>query len=194
MFVQFRSSFSNLISFKSIKVLTSIAAVLVLRLPVAGAQVVSQDSTHSLDSATVMKSLSDTTLRVADTLSSMPDTNLVGGNDTTSTKRDTVAARKDTLNIITSEAGANTVPGFRVQVSSTQNLLEAISTESLADSLLPNYNVYIVYDAPYYKVRVGDFRSRYDADRAITYVISHGFPDAWPVPDNVFRNPKDRKQ
>ncbi len=142
--------------------------------------------------------MADSIIRAEDTLLLMnhakASTRSDTASDTTVSRLDTVSTPKDTLNIITSEADANTVPGFRVQLSSTQDLLQAVSTESLADSLLPNYDVYIVYDAPYYKVRIGDFRSRYEADRAVTYVAGHGFPDAWPVPDNVFRNPLPRKQ
>ena len=115
------------------------------------------------------------------------------------TLMDTIAAppagtpsRKDTLDIITSEEGSNTVPGFRVQLMSTQNLSEAMDARARADSLLSDYDVYIIYDAPYYKIRAGDFRARYDASQAAGYIASHGFPDAWSVPDNVFRNPQKK--
>ena len=110
-------------------------------------------------------------------------------SDTTGAKSDTIAAKKDTLQILTSAAGYNTIPGFRVQILTTQDLPEAISMKAKADSLLPSYNIYIVYDSPYYKVRVGDFRARYEANQAVNYIASHGFPNAWSVPDNVFRNP-----
>ena len=126
------------------------------------------------------------TLVVRDTLSNKLDTLVM---DTSAVRADTLAAKRDTLDIITSEAGLNTLPGFRVQLMSTQNLLEAISAKAKADSLLKDYNVYIVYDSPYYKLRVGDFHARYEANRAVNYIVDHGFPDAWPVPDNIFRNP-----
>lgn len=109
--------------------------------------------------------------------------------DTSALSLDTLAAAIDTMNIITSEAGINTIPGFRVQLLSTQNILRAITAKTKADSLLKNYNVYIVYDSPYYKVRVGDFRARYEANRAVNYISDHGFPDAWSVPDNIYRRP-----
>ncbi len=126
------------------------------------------------------------TLVIRDTLSNKLDTLVL---DTSAVRADSLAAKRDTLDIITSEAGLNTLPGFRVQLMSTQNLLEAISAKAKADSLLKDYNVYIVYDSPYYKLRVGDFHARYEANRAVNYIVDHGFPDAWPVPDNIFRNP-----
>lgn len=137
----------------------------------------------------------DTSGKKADTLSSAQDTtrktsdSLALKPDTTMRRKDTVAVKKDTLQILTSSAGYNTVPGFRVQVLTTQTLNKAIEVKAKADSLLPNYNVYIVYDSPYYKVRVGDFRARYEANQAVPFIAEHGFPNAWLVPDNVFRNP-----
>ena len=101
---------------------------------------------------------------------------------------DTSVVRKDTLDIITSEETSNTIPGFRVQLMSTQSLSEAMGVRARANSLLSDYNIYIIYDSPYYKIRAGDFRSRYDASQAADYIASHGFPDAWSVPDNVFRD------
>lgn len=123
-----------------------------------------------------------------DELQSPSDTAL-DRQDTTGIKKDTLSVRKDTLDIITGEASFNTIPGFRVQLTSTQDLLEAIDARSKADTLLNNYDVYIIYDSPYYKVRAGDFRTRYEASQAANYIASHGFPDAWSVPDNVLKNP-----
>ena len=142
-----------------------------------------------------VKIVRDTTAPGNDSLTSAKDTanvaadSLANLSDTTGAKSDTVAAKKDTLQILTSTASYNTTPGFRVQILTTQNLTEAIAMKAKADSLLPNYNIYIVYDSPYYKVRVGDFRARYEANQAVSYIANHGFPNAWSVPDNVFRNP-----
>ncbi len=118
-----------------------------------------------------------------DTLSSEVDT-LRNHQDTT------VATRKDTLDIIIGTEGLNTIAGFRVQIGSTQDLSEAIDERAEAETILTGYNIYIVYDSPYYKVRAGDFRARYDAAQAANYINTHGFTGAWIVPDNVFKNPK----
>ncbi len=140
----------------------------------------------------------DTSGHGADTLSSgrnslrNAEDTLAVSPDTSMHKKDTIAVKKDTLEILTSNASYDTVPGFRVQILTTQSLNKAITVKTKADSLLSNYNVYIVYDSPYYKVRVGNFRARYEANQAIPYVADHGFPNAWLVPDNVFRNPAHR--
>ena len=103
--------------------------------------------------------------------------------------KDTVSTRKDTLDIIVSTEGLNTIPGFRVQIGSTQNLSEAMDRRAKAENLLADYNIYLIYDSPYYKVRAGDFKGRYDASQAANFISGHGFPGAWVVPDNVFKNP-----
>ncbi len=140
---------------------------------------------------TVKPSASSAGISVTITRDSSADKNDTLGvaQDTTGNGEDTLSAKKDTLEILTSNASYDTVPGFRVQLMSTQNLSEAIGAKANADSLLSGYNVYIVYDSPYYKVRVGDFRARYEANQAVAYITGHGFPNAWAVPDNVFRNP-----
>ncbi len=149
----------------------------------AAAQTTKADSTAR---ASASVGISVTVIR--DTTSSRIDS-LTGGKDTAGTLRDTVAAKKDTLEILNSNTNYDTVPGFRVQLLTTQSLSEAIGMKAKADSLLSNFNIYIVYDSPYYKVRVGDFRARYEANQAVTFITDHGFPNAWSVPDNVFRNP-----
>ncbi|MGO9480241.1 MAG: SPOR domain-containing protein [Candidatus Kryptoniota bacterium] len=158
------------------------------------------ESSRNPDSSIVMESVDpairahDSTNR--DTLTILRDT-LGNPIDTIAARKDTLSAPvigtpvpKDTLDIISSDAAFNTMPGFRVQLMSTQNLSDAIDARAEADSLLSSYNVYIIYDSPYYKVRAGDFRVRYDATQAADYMASHGFPNAWLVPDNVFKDPQ----
>ncbi len=141
-----------------------------------------------------MKSNSDSTReQIANDSLRIPSDTVLNHRDTTAIKEDTLSMRKDTLDIITNEANFNTIPGFRVQLTSTPILDDAIDARNEADTLLTSYSVYIIYDSPYYKVRAGDFRTKYEASQAANYIASHGFPDAWSVPDNVFRNPPKKK-
>ncbi len=153
----------------------------------AAGQTASGDTTSAKQSASASASI---IVKIVSDSTTVRNDSLTGSQDTAREKKDTVAAKKDTLEIITSSGSYNTVPGFRIQLLTTQNLSEAIGMKAKADSLLANYNIYIVYDSPYYKVRVGDFRARYEANQAIGYIADHGFPNAWSVPDNVFRNPQ----
>ena len=79
------------------------------------------------------------------------------------------------------------VTGFRVQVSFTDNIEQANKIKDDLSSLLANQPVYVVFESPYYKVRVGDFLSRPDANITLKTLIDRGYKDAWIVPDKVMK-------
>jgi len=82
-----------------------------------------------------------------------------------------------------------TIPGFRIQILFTQDIDQANQNRDSVAALLPEEWAYIVYDAPYYKVRVGNFQDRIAANPLLKRLISLGYGDAWIVPDYVIKNP-----
>lgn len=62
------------------------------------------------------------------------------------------------------------VVGFRVQVFSDNNSRtaksEARSKSKAINDAIPHYRTYVTYDAPYWRLKVGDFRTRTDAEEA----------------------------
>ncbi len=89
-------------------------------------------------------------------------------------------------------AEPETVQGFRIQVFSSNNYDEAIALRNTLNVELPAQWVYMVYDAPTYKVRVGDYTNRADANLAVDGFIEKGFKGAWVVPDRVEKNPQPK--
>ena len=85
-------------------------------------------------------------------------------------------------------------PGFRVQVSFSEDIEQANKFKSELSPLLPNEWVYVVYEAPYYKVRVGDFLTRPEANPTMKSLIEIGYKDAWIVPDKVYKDPPAKPQ
>ncbi|MBN2355661.1 SPOR domain-containing protein [candidate division KSB1 bacterium] len=80
------------------------------------------------------------------------------------------------------------VPGFRIQVIATRNEEEA--RQARTDALLNlQHNVYLLYDDPYYKIRVGDCLSHAEADSLQREAIRKGFVGAWIVRTSVLTNP-----
>lgn len=81
--------------------------------------------------------------------------------------------------------------GYRVQVFTGKR---ADATRSKFDFMAryPEYNVYTVFESPYYKVRVGDFRKQVSADR-LADEIRPRFPGAFVVPD-IIRAREDRSR
>lgn len=65
--------------------------------------------------------------------------------------------------------GGKTV-GYRVQVYADNNVRsaksEARNRERAVSSAFPQHATYVSYASPYWRLRVGDFRSQYDAEKA----------------------------
>ncbi|MDI6778802.1 MAG: SPOR domain-containing protein [Bacteroidota bacterium] len=81
------------------------------------------------------------------------------------------------------------ISGFRIQLSMTTNIDEANLLKSEASAKLPNDWAYVIYEAPYYKVRVGDYNSRSIANQSLRSLIDMGYSNAWIVPDRVYKVP-----
>ena len=79
------------------------------------------------------------------------------------------------------------VEGYRVQVYTTQNINEADSILTLADSLF-NGEAYLQFDAPLYKIRVGNLKSRANAEALQIATRKNGFPRSWVLRTRVFVN------
>jgi SPOR domain len=77
------------------------------------------------------------------------------------------------------------VQGFRIQVFSSSGVDEAMLMKDVATGKFIGDSVYMVYDAPVYKVRVGDFVNRYEASQRLPDFIEKGYRDAWIVPDRI---------
>ncbi|AWO00956.1 sporulation protein [Chitinophaga alhagiae] len=54
-------------------------------------------------------------------------------------------------------------PGFRVQILTTNKRNEANDAKARAMQLYPEFRTYLDWEAPYFKVRVGDFKTRPEA-------------------------------
>lgn len=84
------------------------------------------------------------------------------------------------------------VSGFRVQLISSSNIDEANQMKTAAETLFPDEWFYLVYDAPSYKLRGGNFPTRFEADQFARMLSEKGYKDAWVVPERVYKNPPPR--
>lgn len=84
------------------------------------------------------------------------------------------------------------IQGFRIQLYSSSDMENVQEVVHVADSLFTDHWTYVVYEAPFYKVRLGDFHSRLMANRALSEVINVGFRDAWIVPDRIVKEPPEK--
>jgi hypothetical protein len=84
------------------------------------------------------------------------------------------------------------VQGFRVQVFSTLNIDLARAKKEELQLLMPEDWFYLEYDPPAYKIRGGNFTTRFDADRFARLLVEKGFVDSWSVPQRVYKAPPRR--
>lgn len=90
-------------------------------------------------------------------------------------------------------APPETTLGFRIQVLSTTEIDTANEVKNELSNLPESIGIYVIYDSPYYKVRVGDFLFRPDANQLLKTLIDQGYMDSWIVADRILKNPTPRK-
>jgi hypothetical protein len=80
------------------------------------------------------------------------------------------------------------IPGYRIRIYSNlgQSAREgSLDAESKFSEEYPNIPVYRMYEAPYFKVYVGDFRTKIEAHRFLKKVRNI-FPDAFDIPCDIY--------
>jgi hypothetical protein len=78
----------------------------------------------------------------------------------------------------------NGVEGWRVQIMFKTKKEEIQQLKITFIKLYPKIPAYLEYDAPYYRVRVGNCRTKLEAIK-IQRQISKHFPGAYPVPEII---------
>ncbi|MCX8111700.1 MAG: SPOR domain-containing protein [Bacteroidia bacterium] len=81
---------------------------------------------------------------------------------------------------------AVTVPGYRIQLITTAVRAEADSMRFFLLENYPEQSVYMLYEAPLYKLRVGDFLDRKEAEVWLER-YRQVFSGAFIVPDKILR-------
>ncbi len=83
-----------------------------------------------------------------------------------------------------SGGGLREAAGFRVQLIATDSEVDARECEQKALLDFKN-NVYLIFDPPNYKVRIGDFQDRAQANEFKERAIRMGYVNAWVVQSRV---------
>ena len=74
--------------------------------------------------------------------------------------------------------------GFRVQISFGSSKKEALETKTNFTEAFTEIDGYVVYDVPYFKVRIGNFRTHLEAENALKE-IKDSYPGAFIVKDLI---------
>ena len=81
----------------------------------------------------------------------------------------------------------NTIDGFRIQVfsdSGTNSKNKAQSVRDEIQSRFPGIGVYLTFKSPNYKVRIGDFRTKLNAQRFLIELAAD-YPNAFIIADQI---------
>lgn len=77
--------------------------------------------------------------------------------------------------------------GYRIQILKASGNDALTLTEGAKAKFMKKYTdapVYLTFDEPYYRVRVGDFRTRLEAEKFLKK-ISRKYPGAWVIQDYI---------
>lgn len=72
------------------------------------------------------------------------------------------------------------IEGYRVQVLATRERFKAEKLQSDLEELF-EYKIYVIFEAPNYKVRIGDFIDRQKAEKFRKKLSGNGYSSAWII-------------
>lgn len=81
----------------------------------------------------------------------------------------------------------NTIDGYRIQIfmeAGNDAITHADSVMDVFTNAYPKIPAYISFGQPYYRIRVGDFRTRLDAERALEN-IKHKYPNSFVTTERI---------
>lgn len=81
----------------------------------------------------------------------------------------------------------NGIDGFRIQIFFDSGNKSKTRAKSVYESFMvkyPDIGTYLTFKSPNYKVRIGDFRTKLDAQRFLNEIIAD-YPNAWIIEDKI---------
>ena len=79
------------------------------------------------------------------------------------------------------------MPGYRIQIFFESGNQALNNAEEVKNKFVEKFNstkAYLQFGAPYYRVRVGDFRTRLEAEKFLSK-INRKYPNAWIIKDEI---------
>ena len=76
------------------------------------------------------------------------------------------------------------VPGYRIQIMYANNRDETNLAKAKFYQMFPSIRAYVIYEQPYYKLRVGDFKNKLQLTKAMS-LIAPIYSGCFTVKDDV---------
>jgi len=94
------------------------------------------------------------------------------------------------INEFTTRNARRSAPGFRIQVVSTNDRNKAFTAKSTIYQQFPELKAYLLYQSPFYKLKVGNFLKREDAEEYLTAIKQYFPTGVYIVRDVIEVNPE----
>jgi hypothetical protein len=102
---------------------------------------------------------------------------------------DLLVKKQIEINEVTTRNARRFVPGFRILVVNTNDRNKALNAKSKLYQEFPDLHVYLMYQAPFYKLKAGNFKERKEADDYLPN-LQRLFPSGvYVVRDTIEVNP-----
>ena len=106
---------------------------------------------------------------------------------------DMLVKKQIQINEVTSRDARRIVKGFRLMVITTNNRDEALDAKTKIYTYFPELKAYMWHQSPYYKLKVGNFKERKEAE-AYQKKLNNFFPKGvFIMPDRVEIKPEKNK-
>jgi hypothetical protein len=104
---------------------------------------------------------------------------------------DVLAEKQIAINKVASKMSSNGLfRGYRLQVLNTRSRDDAFKTKAMLLENFPDEKVYVLYQSPYFKVRIGNFITRSDADDFKNQLSAYYSQPAYVIEDLIEYIPK----
>lgn len=94
------------------------------------------------------------------------------------------------INEFTTRNARRSAPGYRIQVVSTNDRNKAFTAKSTIYQQFPELKAYLLYQSPFYKLKVGNFLKREDAEEYIIAIKQYFPSGVYIVRDVIEVNPE----
>jgi hypothetical protein len=98
---------------------------------------------------------------------------------------DSLIKKQIQINDITTKDSRRNVPGFRIQVASSNDRNEVFSVKTKIYQLYPELKPYLIYQPPNYKLKIGNFKTQEEADPYLQKLIQNFPSGVYLVPDII---------
>ena len=93
-------------------------------------------------------------------------------------------SNQEVSDIDSSDMEINLVKGYRVQIVISQNEEELKNLQNEIEKSIDE-KIYIIFELPNYKLRVGNFLNRKEAENFQNTIVQLGYRTAWVVPTMI---------